>query len=114
MARGISTAQLAALAIDNYSEIMIMCVQGSGDSNCYNLYRIEASPSNQGTPLTQGPMFPTVSGGGDISVSVTSGLVRNTVYSVNIVSVNVNGENSSMGDIQFSKSSQSHLLTLYK
>ncbi len=82
-------------------------MQGDVDSNCFNLYRIEASPSNQGTPLTQGTMIPTVSGGEEISVSVTSGLVRNTVYSVNIVSVNVNGENSSMRDIQFSKSSQS-------
>ncbi len=79
-------------------------VQGGGDLNCFNLYRIEASPSNQGTPVTQGPMIPTVSGQGeDISVSVTSGLVRNTVYSVSIVSINVNGENSSMGDIQFSE-----------
>ncbi len=78
-------------------------VQGGGDANCYNLYRIEASPSNQSTPLTQGPMFPTVSGGEDNSVSVTSGLVRNTVYSVSIVSVNINGENPSKGGIQFSE-----------
>ncbi len=84
-------------------------MQGGGDSNCFNLYRIEASPSNQGTPLIQGPMIPTVSEGENISVSVTSGLVRNTVYSVNIVSVNVNGENSSMGNIQFSKSIQSQV-----
>ncbi len=56
-------------------------------------------------------MIPTVSGQGeDISVSVTSGLVRNTVYSVRIVSININGENPSMGDIQFSKSSQSMII----
>ena len=87
--------------------ISLTYMQGGGDSNCFNLYRIEASPSNQGTPLIQKPRIPTVSGGEDISVSVTSGLVRNTVYSVNIVSVNVNGENSSVKDIQLSKSSQS-------
>ena len=85
-------------------------VQGGGDANCFNLYRIEASPSNQGTPLTQGPVIPTVSGGEDISVSVTSGFVRNTVYNVNIVSVNVNGENFSRGDIQLSKSVSKILL----
>ncbi len=79
-------------------------VQGGGDLNCFNLYRIETSLSNQGTPFTQGPIIPTVSGQGeDISVSVSSGLVRNTVYSVSIVSINVNGENPSMGDIQFSE-----------
>ncbi len=86
-------------------------VQGGGNLNCFNLYQIEASPSNQGTPFTQGPIIPTVSGQGeDISVSVSSGLVRNTIYSVSIVSINVNGENPSMGDIQFSKSSQSMIL----
>ncbi len=88
--------------------MLCMCVQGDGDANCFNLYRIEASPLNQGTPVTLGPIIPSVEEQGEsMSLTLNTGLALNTVYTVNIVSINVNGENSSTGLIQFSESKMS-------
>lgn len=80
----------------------------NGDSNCFDLYQIEAVPSTQGDTLTQGPLIPTVTPGTNgqehtISLTLDSGLNVNQVYNVSITAMNVIGENTSTGSIQFSK-----------
>ena len=81
------------------------------DEDCFNLYSVQLIPLSAADSFTlQGPFIPavTVASGSEnnqrtLSFNIDSGINPNEIYSVTIITVNVNGERNSTGDITFSE-----------
>ena len=81
------------------------------DEDCFNLYSVQLIPLSAADSSTlQGPFIPavTVASGSEnnqrtLSFNIDSGINPNEIYSVTIITVSVNGERNSTGDITFSE-----------
>lgn len=88
------------------STVLLQAMVGNEDLNCFDIYHIEVASATQS--VTQGPFIPLVTAGVNaqeltVAVGLESELIKDNVYSVNIISISVNGQANSTGTIQFSK-----------